>query len=90
MSVGTGHGKPPVPFHEYSGRDCDRGTLTKKEMKELIQKELPLGLASTLAEMEAVLLDMDQNCDGIVSFQEYFTFLGTLVSIYSESLKENK
>uniref|UniRef100_A0A452FFJ7 S100 calcium binding protein A6 n=1 Tax=Capra hircus TaxID=9925 RepID=A0A452FFJ7_CAPHI len=70
-----------VICHKYSGLDGDENTLSKKELKELVQKELTLG--------EMKLMDeMDQNKDQVVNFQEYVTFLGALAIIYNELLRD--
>ncbi|KAF5924207.1 protein S100-A6 [Diceros bicornis minor] len=74
-------------FHKYSSRDGDKNTLSKSELKELIQKELTIGPELQDAEVAKLLDDLDQNKDQVVNFQEYVTFLGALAMIYNEVLK---
>ncbi|XP_067395423.1 protein S100-A6 [Emydura macquarii macquarii] len=77
-------------FHKYSGREGDKNTLSKKELKELIQKELSLGAKLKDAEIVGLMEDLDQNKDQEVNFPEYMTFLGALAMIYNDALKECK
>ncbi|XP_077011797.1 protein S100-A6 [Tamandua tetradactyla] len=74
-------------FHKYSGREGDRNTLSKRELKELIQKELAIGSKLQDAEIAKLMDELDRNKDQEVNFQEYVTFLGALAMIYSEALK---
>ncbi|CAI5779953.1 protein S100-A6 [Podarcis lilfordi] len=75
-----------VIFHKYASKDGDKNTLSKKELKELIQKELTIGLKLQEAEIQALMKDLDRNGDQAVNFQEYVTFLGALAMIYNEAL----
>ncbi|KAM9114405.1 protein S100-A6 [Pangshura tecta] len=77
-------------FHKYSGKEGDKNTLSKKELKELIQKELALGAKLNDAEIVGLMEDLDQNKDQVVNFQEYVTFLGALAMIYNDALKGYK
>uniref|UniRef100_A0A670IU49 S100/CaBP-9k-type calcium binding subdomain domain-containing protein n=1 Tax=Podarcis muralis TaxID=64176 RepID=A0A670IU49_PODMU len=61
-----------VIFHKYASKDGDKNTLSKKELKELIQKELTIETAGSR--------------DTVVNFQEYVTFLGALAMIHNEAL----
>uniref|UniRef100_A0A8D0C001 Protein S100 n=1 Tax=Salvator merianae TaxID=96440 RepID=A0A8D0C001_SALMN len=73
-------------FHKYSGKEGDKNTLSKKELKELIQKELTIGPKLQEAEIQGLMADLDCNGDQEVNFQEYVTFLGALCMIYNETL----
>ncbi|XP_039368905.1 protein S100-A6 [Mauremys reevesii] len=73
-------------FHKYSGKEGEKHTLSKKELKELIQKELSLGAKLKDAEIIKLMDDLDRNKDQEVNFQEYITFLGALAMIYNEVL----
>uniref|UniRef100_A0A670J8C1 EF-hand domain-containing protein n=1 Tax=Podarcis muralis TaxID=64176 RepID=A0A670J8C1_PODMU len=72
-----------VTFHKYNGKDGDKTTLSKKELKELIQKELTIGAKLQDTEIQALMKDLDRNGDQVVNFQEHVTFLGGLAMIYS-------
>ncbi|KAG6923794.1 S100 calcium binding protein A6 [Chelydra serpentina] len=79
-----------VIFHKYSGKEGDKNTLSKKELKELIQKELIIGEKMKDADIVRLMEDLDRNKDQEVNFQEYVTFLGALAMIYNDCLKECK
>ncbi|XP_063001759.1 protein S100-A6-like [Elgaria multicarinata webbii] len=73
-------------FHKYSGKEGDKNTLSKKELKELIQKEMTIGPKLNEKEIQGLMTDLDRNGDQEVNFQEYVTFLGALAMIYNEAL----
>ncbi|XP_027727260.1 protein S100-A6-like [Vombatus ursinus] len=74
-------------FHKYSGREGDKNTLSKKELKELIQNELCLGSKIEDADIAALMDGLDQDKDQEVNFQEFISFLGALALLYNELLK---
>ncbi|XP_032213711.1 protein S100-A6-like [Mustela erminea] len=67
-------------FHKYSG----------KEPKELLQKELTTGQKLQNVDTAKVIKDLDQNKDQLVNFQEYVTFLGAVLLIYNDNLKNQE
>ncbi|XP_049638333.1 protein S100-A5 [Suncus etruscus] len=77
-------------FHKYSGREGSKLTLSRRELKELIQNEL------SLAEMKESSIDnlmksLDKNSDQEIDFKEYSVFLTTLCMAYNDFfLDENK
>ncbi|XP_074079576.1 protein S100-A6 [Macrotis lagotis] len=74
-------------FHKYSSREGDKNTLSKKELKELIQNELGLGSKLEDKEIAALMDGLDQDKDQEVNFQEFISFLGALAMLYNELLK---
>ncbi|XP_061462272.1 protein S100-A6-like [Rhineura floridana] len=74
-------------FHKYSGKEGDKNTLSKRELKELIKKELTIGEKLNDTEIQGLMKDLDRNGDQEVNFQEYVAFLGALAMIYNEALK---
>ncbi|KAL0985239.1 hypothetical protein UPYG_G00154470 [Umbra pygmaea] len=59
-------------FHEYSGKEGDKLTLSKGELKELLSKEFGdlLGKSPDQAKLDKMFKDLDNNQDGKVDFQE--------------------
>ncbi|XP_053227849.1 protein S100-A6-like [Podarcis raffonei] len=75
-----------VTFHKYTGKDGDKSSLCKKELKELIKNKLAIGLKLQDREIQALLFNLSHNGDEVLNFQEYVTFLGALAMIYNETL----
>uniref|UniRef100_A0A8I3MKE4 Protein S100-A8 n=2 Tax=Canis lupus familiaris TaxID=9615 RepID=A0A8I3MKE4_CANLF len=67
-------------FHKYSGKEGDKNTLSKKELKELIQKELTIGPKLQDADIAKLMDDLDRNKDQVVNFQEWGRSLGTMLT----------
>ncbi|XP_075763955.1 protein S100-A6-like [Pelodiscus sinensis] len=72
-------------FHKYSGKEGDKNTLSKGELKELIQKELSIGPKLKEAEIQKLMADLDRNKDQEVNFQEYVTFLAAVAMVYHDA-----
>ncbi|XP_033020665.1 protein S100-A6-like, partial [Lacerta agilis] len=75
-----------VTFHKYAEKDGDKNSLNKKELKELIQKELTIGLKLQDTEIQTLMKDLDCNGDQVMNFQEDVTFLGPMAMFYNEAL----
>ncbi|XP_003452492.1 ictacalcin [Oreochromis niloticus] len=73
-------------FHTYSGKEGDKLTLSKGELKELLQKELGdiFGKTSDKAAIDKIFNDLDANADGTVDFQEYVTLVACLTMLCNE------
>uniref|UniRef100_A0A8D0E8G3 Protein S100 n=1 Tax=Salvator merianae TaxID=96440 RepID=A0A8D0E8G3_SALMN len=54
-------------FNKYAKDDGDCATLSKGELKQLIQKEF----ADVIVTIDTVLQLLDQDCDGKVDFEEF-------------------
>ncbi|XP_075301363.1 protein MRP-126 [Opisthocomus hoazin] len=59
-------------FHQYSRQEGDRDTLTKKELKLLIEKQLVnyLKHVKNKATIDEIMKDLDINKDAQISFCE--------------------
>lgn len=69
-------------FARYSGVEGAKQSLTKGELKALMEKELP-GFLQSGREKDAVdklLKDLDANGDAEVDFNEFIVFVAALTS----------
>ncbi|XP_065782589.1 protein S100-A5 isoform X2 [Muntiacus reevesi] len=77
-------------FHKYSGREGSKLTLSRKELKELIKKELCLGEMKE-SSIDDLMKSLDKNSDQEIDFKEYSVFLTTLCMAYNDFfLEENQ
>ncbi|XP_014644357.1 PREDICTED: protein S100-P [Ceratotherium simum simum] len=69
-------------FARYSGAEGNKQSLTKAELKTLMEKELP-GFLQSGKDKDAVdrlLKDLDANGDAEVDFSEFIVFVAALTS----------
>ncbi|XP_069488093.1 protein S100-P-like [Ambystoma mexicanum] len=67
-------------FDKYSGTEGNKFTLTKGELKTLMEKEMP-GFMENAKDKDAVdklLKDLDENGDSEVDFNEFMIFVAAL------------
>ncbi|XP_055066678.1 ictacalcin [Misgurnus anguillicaudatus] len=76
-------------FHKYSGKEGDKTTLTKAELKELLNTELSgiLGKSEDKAALDKIFKDLDADGDSTVNFQEYATLVACLTMLCNDSFK---
>ncbi|XP_065326736.1 ictacalcin-like [Pelmatolapia mariae] len=73
-------------FHKYSGKEGDKLTLSKGELKDLLQNELGdvFGKTADKAAIDKIFKDLDADADGTVDFQEYVTLVACLTMLCNE------
>ncbi|XP_065154572.1 ictacalcin-like [Paramisgurnus dabryanus] len=76
-------------FHKYSGKEGDKTTLTKAELKELLNTELGdiLGKSDDKAAIDNIFKDLDADGDSTVNFQEYATMVACITLMCNEACK---
>ncbi|XP_059195494.1 protein S100-A1-like [Centropristis striata] len=74
-------------FHKYADEDGDAQTLTKKELKKLMENEMPgfLKAQKDPKTVEKILKDLDTNKDDKLSFEEFLPLVAG-ISISCEKL----
>ncbi|XP_051722747.1 ictacalcin-like isoform X2 [Ctenopharyngodon idella] len=76
-------------FHKYSGKEGDKLTLSKGELKDLLTAELDVfGKSQDKAALDKIFKDLDANADGAVDFQEYVTLVACITMLCNDSLKK--
>ncbi|XP_019810913.2 protein S100-A12 [Bos indicus] len=68
-------------FHQYSVRVGHFDTLNKRELKQLITKELPKTLQNTKDQptIDKIFQDLDADKDGTVSFEEFVVLVSRVL-----------
>ncbi|KAM7420856.1 hypothetical protein PAMA_015186 [Pampus argenteus] len=69
-----------VIFHRYADEDGDGKTLSKKELKKLVENELPtfLKTQNNPKTVDCILKDLDQNKDQKLDFEEFLPLVAGL------------
>ncbi|KAF7227209.1 protein S100-A10b [Nothobranchius furzeri] len=67
-------------FHRYAKEGGNKNTLSKKELKKLIEGELPTFLKSQKNPdtLDTILKDLDENKDDELDFEEFVPFVAGL------------
>ncbi|KAF4103261.1 ictacalcin-like [Onychostoma macrolepis] len=78
-------------FHKYSGKEGDKTTLSKGELKELLSTQMAdiLGKANDQAALDKIFKDLDANADGTVDFQEYVTLVACITMICNDFFQKS-
>ncbi|XP_061215541.1 protein MRP-126-like [Neopsephotus bourkii] len=77
-------------FHQYSRREGDRDTLTKTELKLLIEKQLAnyLKHVRSKATIDEIMKDLDMNKDAQLSFSEVMLLITRVTIATHEHLHD--
>ncbi|XP_057684090.1 ictacalcin-like [Corythoichthys intestinalis] len=77
-------------FHKYAGKEGDKDSLNKGELKEMLTKEfgLELGKAKDQAAIDRLFKDLDANSDNSVDFLEFINLVASLAMMLHECVKK--
>ncbi|KAM9004793.1 protein S100-A12 [Sarcophilus harrisii] len=78
-------------FHQYSGQGGDPDALNKKEMKQLLTKEMPHFIKNSkdLQCVPHLFQELDTNQDHDINFKEYAVMIARLAMASHEKMHEN-
>ncbi|XP_068613842.1 protein S100-A11-like [Brachionichthys hirsutus] len=67
-------------FHRYAGQDDDGRKLSKKELKKLIEEELPsfIKAQKNPQTVDSIMKDLDLNKDDKLDFEEFLPLVAGL------------
>ncbi|XP_056411072.1 protein S100-P-like [Hyla sarda] len=73
-------------FDKYASTEGNKNSLTKGELKTMMDKELPgiMGKAKDKDECDKLLKDLDENGDNEVDFNEFIIFVAALTCLGHE------
>ncbi|KAJ8336290.1 hypothetical protein SKAU_G00396330 [Synaphobranchus kaupii] len=73
-------------FHKYSAKEGDPLTLTKNELKDLLQAELGdiLGKANDKSSVDKIFKELDRDGNNLVDFQEYVHLVCCLTMVCND------
>lgn len=70
-------------FTEYASQDGNKDSLSKSEVKTLLQKELHLKVDKP-KDLDVLMKDLDENGDQVVDFIEYIILFAAVTLIYKK------
>ncbi|OBS79624.1 hypothetical protein A6R68_22174, partial [Neotoma lepida] len=79
-------------FHKHSRKEGDPDTLSEKEFKQLVNKDMPNTLKKEKKDEKAMnhmMEDLDTNEDGHVSFDEFVSLLSKVLITNHKKIHEN-
>ncbi|NXG21812.1 S100P protein, partial [Grallaria varia] len=87
----TAMGMTIAVFDKYAKTDGNKQTLSKAELKTLLEKELPNFLTSGKDKnaIDRVFKNLDENGDSQVDFKEFVIFVATLTACCHKYFEQN-
>uniref|UniRef100_A0A8D0B5V5 S100 calcium binding protein A3 n=1 Tax=Salvator merianae TaxID=96440 RepID=A0A8D0B5V5_SALMN len=78
-------------FQRYSRKEGDRHTLSRGELKELLENELPSLQTLQIKDgaFEELMSLMDTNKDGQVDFEEYIRFITAACTFFHSFFQDS-